>query len=214
MSEEQFTTDQYVKAENVVPILVCEGAGITLLSERNVELTLKEAERILSLPTMPRDVERTLVSSHVDYLIRAMTRGTFRPEMVRLVTGELDGIDRRYNGQHTCWARLSMPDDYPCKIKLAHYGLESEHDASVLYASIDRGMSRTKAMVVHTYLYGVEGFEHIGKKLMGSLSNGLAFWLFPSDHIRKQYDGDDIAKLMEHEHRGLVLTVSNFIGPE
>jgi hypothetical protein len=188
------------------------GSGVELVYEKNNELSLAEAERLLSLATLP--FERPLKNHHVAYLLDCMKRGTFRPEMCRLVTARVaeDGKVYRMNGSHTCWARTYMPSDYACKAKLAHYNCDTLYDARQLYAAIDRGAPRNKGHIINVYLQGTEGFETFSARLVTLLSGGLAMHLWPDSASKRQrHDGDDMAYLIQTEHRLLAVGVGAFV---
>lgn len=188
------------------------GAGLELLSDRKQQFTHKRAEEILSTEEFMAD--RPLRENHVARLIDAMKRETFHPEWVQLITCECEELGNktfRMNGQHTSWARLHMPANYPCQVRVMHYRAKTASDMRRLYASIDRNAPRTKENVINSYLGGTNEYGHYKKDVRRVLSTGIVKWLWPSSQESKKYDGDDIAYLLMTEYFNLAQKVGMFL---
>jgi len=183
--------------------------GLIIRSRRKVNFTKEEATNLLNLPEFPGD--RGLKNKHVDYLVKAMTRKTFRPELVSIITCSLKDKKYRMNGQHTAWARLEMPNGYRCEVEMIHYEAKSEQDVRQLYASIDRSSPRTKANVIESYLVGSEEFQGVKSRSLRIGPQGFALWLWSSGHERGKHDGDDIAYLLKTDYYDLAIKVCSFL---
>lgn len=186
------------------------GKGLQLKASRKIDFNKKRALWLLE------EVEeflgdRRLRQAHVDYLVKTMQRGTFHPEWVHLIVCDYKGKTWRMNGQHTAWARLEMPDDWPCAVMLQEYIAKSEQDMRILYSSIDRSAARTKANVIHSYLKGTNGFADIPAWIMKVLTPGFSVWQWQKTNQRRQHDGDDIAYLLQTDFYELAMRVGGFL---
>ena len=184
------------------------GEGLKLVAKTVVELTPSKAEEILTKDVFGPD--RALDEAHVNKLINAMKRGTFRPEQVQLITCTYKGKEYRMNGQHTCWARYFLGEPkYRCPVELLRYRAESEDDMRMLYASIDRAKPRTKSNIINSYLYESDAFPDYKKSVIKMLAEGLSLYLWDTNKQTK-HDGDEVAFLMKTEYLELSLKVGEF----
>ncbi len=190
------------------------GGGLELRREKKKPFDRAKATEILELPEFVGD--RRLNQSHVDGLVRAMQRGTFHAEWVSIITCflETDGKTYRMNGQHTAWARMEMPDSWPCEVKCLEYVAKTEEDMRTLYSSIDRSSPRTKANVIDSYLAGTDQFGHLKSRVLRILPQGFSIWLWHTPHERKRHDGDDVAFLLKTEHFDLAIKVARFMNKQ
>ena len=189
------------------------GEGVKLKGKREITFTKKEALRILEeVEEFPGD--RSLKQSHVDELVKAMIRETFQWPLVDIITCTCDGKLYRMNGQHTAWARLELDESYDsvAKVTLLEYEAKTIEDVRILYSSIDRGSPRTKNNVIHSYLAGKPEFQEIKGRVMAAIPSGFALWFWPTKNERRQYDGDEIALLLQTQFLDLTLTVGKFLG--
>lgn len=226
VEHEEFTTrlispEAIQMADTPVPIDVSDGLTYT---ERKVQLTAEFADKHLSLPALKeedRNLERPLNDSHVATLLTAMLRGTFRPEQCLLSTCTLDGVTYRTNGQHTCWARsfyademkkLHKRDNYAPEIKLLKYTAQSFDQLRDLYASTDRGLSRSQGHVVITRLFGTEEFKDVPRVTLRRLAEGLGCWRWEDGNERKRHDADDRAERLKTEYHDLAIQIARFLG--
>jgi len=182
------------------------GKGLVLEADRKVDFTRAVATKILEAKEFPG--ERRLRDDHVIYLNSTMKRETFRAELVRLITCTCkeDDLTYRMNGNHTCWALLEMPEDYVCpgKVTLSHYVAKTFEDVRILYTSIDRGASRTRAHVIMARLAGIEQFVDLKREVVRVLSQGYSFYKWANASERNKHDGDDVAFLMQGEDKNIV----------
>lgn len=186
------------------------GTGLELKQRKALDLTYAEAVKILEYPQFEGD--RPLNDKHVIFLTRQMKAGMFRWEQVQIIVCRYDGKDYRMNGQHTCWARLNMPEkNYPAPAQLLRYEAASEHDMRQLYASIDRNKARSSGNVVVSYLAGRQEFIQFNKRILRALAEALAFWKWDLESQRLLHTPDDRAYLMLTDHYQLTTKVGNFI---
>ena len=185
------------------------GDGLKLVATRKINFTHAEAEKVLNYEEFVGD--RSLKNDHVDYLVTTMKRGTFHPEWVNLVVCKFDGKSWRMNGQHTAWARLEMPPEYPCPVTVLEYTAKSMEDMRTLYASIDRSSPRTRANVITSYLAGTAEFEGVKARTLQLVPQGFALYFWKTKHERQQHDGDDVAYLMKTDHYDLARKVCAFV---
>lgn len=187
------------------------GQKLKLSSTTRIKLNEKKAFEILELGEFPGD--RPLREGHVEYLQDAMRRGTFRPELVKIITTKCaeTGVVYRMNGQHCCWAiaRFGKPIEY--EVDLVHYNAATMDDVRMLYASIDRGSPRTKGNVITAYLQGTAEFMEVKPKTLKVLPAGYAMYRWESKHERRRHDGDALALLLRIEDNELVSKVCSFL---
>lgn len=185
------------------------GKGYELASRKDVNLTWDEARRFITMTEFAGD--RKLRPSHVEYLLHAMQRGTFRPELVTLIVCECKGKTYRMNGQHTCWARLEMDEDYTCPVAVLTYRAKTEADMRLLYATIDRGAARTRSNVLDSHLVGTALFEGVPNTVVRLIAAGFTLWKWVDRSARGRHDGDDVSYLLLTEHAGEAELVSDFL---
>jgi hypothetical protein len=191
------------------------GSGLRVKRERKIRLNEGQATKILELKEFVGD--RPLRNKHVISLARAMVRGTFRPEQVKLITCELDGDIYRMNGQHTAWAVLELvatenePKDFPIQVELLEYEADTEYDMRMLYSSIDRGTSRTRDNITHSYLAGTEEFGRFRARTLRLAPQGFSLWFWTARHDRLQHDADAVAYLLRTDHVDLATKVCAFL---
>jgi len=186
------------------------GGGLELKRTRNLEFTHAEAVKLIEAhEDFPGD--RKLKQAHVDYLVKAMIRGTFHPEWVHLIICRYNGKTYRMNGQHTAWARLEMPAGWKCGVKVLEYEAQTEQDVRTLYSSIDRSSPRTRANVIESYLAGSEEFKSVKTATLRAVPRGFSQWFWTSQHERCQHDGDDVAYLLRTDHYDLAIRVCSFL---
>lgn len=185
------------------------GGGLNKISQSTLNFTIEEAKKLLDLKEFAGD--RHLKNAHVDSLIRAMKRGTFRPEFVCIIVCRFNGEVYRMNGQHTAWARVHRPADYQCQVTFIEYNAETEEDMRTLYASIDRSSPRTRANVITAMLAGTEEFEGVKSGTLRIMPMGFALWHWKTAHERSQHDGDDVSYLVKTNHYDLAMKVCAFL---
>lgn len=207
----KFTEFEVEKPTNVLKIA---SAGLRLIKEQKVIFDHHLCEKIIGYREMPGD--RCLRPAHVQYLISAMMRGTFHPEWVRFIVCQWDSQAWRMNGQHCAMARLEMPA--VCKeigsVGLMFYEADTFEAMRELYASIDRGAPRTRANILSSYLADTEQFADSTPTMVKLLGTALTLWLWEGTHEKGKHDADEVAYLMQHQHKALVCTVMAFCQEE
>lgn len=145
-----------------------------LTSAKKVKFTKDFATSFLEMPAFV--AERPLRDGHVEELIKAAKRGDFHAELVQLASAHCryDKTYRRLNGQHTCWMRQYMPDDWEITVSCLVYEVDSEDEFRRLYSTFDRGAARTSAHIINARLLGTEEFSEFTKHDLGLIVKGYA----------------------------------------
>lgn len=185
------------------------GGGLKIIHDRKVEFDHHFADKLLKMTHIP--IERPLRNAHFVYLTNCMRRGTFHPEWVIIVTCEYKGEEYRMNGQHTSWARLEMPAKWPCQVRWLKYKAETDNDLRLLYASIDRGASRTRSNVINAYLSGQGSFENVAQSHIRLIAQGFVFWMWETHNQRTGHDADEVAFLLQTKHATVAIKVAAFL---
>lgn len=184
------------------------GEGIELVESKLLTLNKDSAKKILDLSTFAG--ERPLRDRHASYLMGAMKRKTFMPELVQIITAVLKGKEYRVNGQHTCWAAYNMIPPVSFRVRMLRYKVSSEEDLRRLYSSVDRGASRTNANVLISYLAGKGEFAKFQPRVIRMLSEGIGFWLWEQSNVRR-HDADDKAYLMQNKYADVTMRIGEFL---
>ncbi len=192
--------------------LMAPAANAKLVRKRSLRLNAQAAEKFLDLKAVPGD--RPLIESHVNQLVAAMGRGTFRQELVTLARCRFGEEVYRINGQHTCWAvvtRAGEIDDFEITVDLAEYEAGSLDDVRQLYATFDRGKARTRSMLTHSYLAGTTAFDGVASQVLTLLPKGLSFWLWEDESERGRHDADDVVAHLLGKHLAVAQKVAAFL---
>lgn len=128
-----------------------------------------------------------------------------------LFRGGGTSVEKRLNGQHTCWMRVYMPDDWKVQIRWIRYRVTSEDDFRKLYASIDRGAPRTRGHIVSARLYGTEEFTGFSKQTLALFQASIPVWLVEKHHERSKYIVDDVANMMQGKYNALCRILWTFM---
>jgi len=205
-SEKQFDPGTIIGGK-VLPITSL-GEGLKIVKRDIVNFNKAFATKVLEMDVFGPD--RAEDDRHVNKLLDAMKRGTFRWEHIMIKICTCNGKTYRMDGQHTAWARLYF-DEAPhnLAVQVLRYSAKSENDLRMLYASIDRGKPRTKGNVINSYLYQGTEFGIFNKSVIRQIAEGLSFWLW--DKETSLHDGDEIAYLLRTEYLGLALSVGHFL---
>lgn len=195
---------EYVKQEDGTEQEVFDitslGEGLSIASRKIVEFTHKRASQLLEMKEFVGD--RKLKQRHVDVLVHHMKSGTFHSEHVQLMTCYCEETKEEYriNGQHTAWARLEMPSDWPCKVTTIQYSARKMEDVRRLYATVDRGSPRSRRNVIDSYLSGTSEFGKYGiwsvRNAAVGLNTLLSLKKSTSSRSHAGRPADDIAYMM------------------
>ena len=143
--------------------------------DRKVDFTKSFAQTLIEMPTVVG--ERPLRSAWVDYLVTQAKGGTFLFDAAEVITCVLDGVTYRLNGQHTCWMRQYMPDDWDHQIRHIKYEVDTEEQMRKIYATIDRGAPRTAGHVINARLQGTDGYKDFSSNVIKMLAEGFRNYL-------------------------------------
>jgi len=206
-SEKKFLPET-IWIEDIVPVTsICE--GLKLIKRETVNFSNDYATDLLELEVFGPD--RPINNDHVNRLLQAMKRGTFRWEQVQIIVCSCDRKTYRMNGQHTAWARLCFEEaGHNIPVTVYRYRASSEEDMRQLYASIDRGKPRTKANVIQSYLFESTHYSNMSKSVIRNIAEGLGFWLWGCTST-SHHDGDEVAYLLKTEHYDLGLKVAHYL---
>lgn len=138
--------------------------------------TLELAEKYIDLEEL--GVERAVSDNHVEFLAKEMSQGNFlwNQASLDMVECAWDGKLRKLNGQHTCWARLSLPGEYQPLIKVNRWYVETPDEWRELYSRFDRNWSRTAQHVIQVNLFDTVEFAGVARSVLSKLSSGYRFW--------------------------------------
>jgi hypothetical protein len=183
-----------------------------LLTEKDVALDRLKAVAYIELPIFPG--ERPINDTNVQSLLDEMLGGTFNEDIVTLCTCLHDGIVYKINGQHTCWAYLYAIDKKPnlkYNVRELHYEAKTPEQLKQLYASFDRGMSRTDSHLTRVYLTGTAVVDGLPKEMIGKAAMAIKFWLYPKKWDRDRAGPQEVSLLVQKEHPDLFRRVVTFL---
>ena len=168
----------------------------TLLSDKQMNLTVAEAERIVDMKTFK--LERPISEAHVQELYDEMANGRFLAEHVRIATAKLGNEVYRINGQHTCLARAFMPANYQCFVRLLEYEVPNEDELRKLYSTFDPAYSaRSSTHLIKVLLGDTEATAGINVSVISHIASSYRFWQFPDIEQRKRQGHNELATLIE-----------------
>jgi hypothetical protein len=205
-----------VKTSSATAVLDSIGAvleGVELVRRRKGDLTHSAVKKFID-ECQTFEGYRSFSQSHANGLLSEMKAGKFRPEHVHICTCVVDDTIYRLNGQHTTWARLQMPTDWPCEVEFFFYEAENMDAMRALYAVTDRGRPLSQTAQTHSQLAGTPEFMSVKSRSLREVPKGLAFFLWEDPNERKTHDGVDIAQLMRTEYLDLALKVCAFLGEQ
>lgn len=216
---------RYQLDKNEIRTLSSLGSGCALISEKKGELTKSKAFQLLEMPEFfvnDHRIDRPLRISRVKYLLSEANQGSFHPEWVIVITAICDeeirakennvypaGTELRMNGQHCCWMRLEMPENWPCPVHFEKYACKTLADMRKLYCSIDRNAVRTPSDVIGGILLGTEQFNGASKYVLKNLTEGLAFWLWGTR--MKEHPAQERAELIQTEYNNIGSIVCKYL---
>ncbi len=123
------------------------------------------------------DGERPVGDSHVQMLLDEHRQGKFNWALVTLVTAEMGGTIYGLNGQHTCWMRVSLPDNSADPtVRHQHYRVADEQALRTLYSIIDRNKARTPGHVLRVLAGGEESLRGLWSGLLSLYASGWKVW--------------------------------------
>lgn len=201
--------------EEVVP-LTSFGEGGRIISDNQVVFDEALAERFVDQEKMkPFKAEREFSNSWIQYLFQQMRQGTFRFELVTLMSAELNGVEYRINGQQTCWAVLNWYKHEYKKgsrrpvVRWIRYRCKTEEDLRLLYGTTDLGRARSRAHRIQSFIYDSPEFAGLSKPTLKLVSQSFSPWLhgFGGGGV---IASDEIVYLMKVKFYNLSLLVGRF----
>lgn len=177
--------------------------------EVDVNLTEEQAYKFLGMEEVEGD--RLLSQKKIDDYKKEMAGGTFQWKDVTLKVARFKGQWYRYNGQHTCYARIELghPNWGPT-VRLHIFKPKTEEDFHKLYGIVDpQKIARSNGQVMTSQLCWLDGFKGLPKKIYGVLGGGIGYWLKGE---KGAMDSMDRATLIGEEHKTLALRVVHALG--
>jgi len=194
------------EGEFAIPL---EELNARVVSDRSLLFTEDEAIKYIELPVFAG--ERDAGDSHVQYLYDEMLRKRFNWDAVTLARSDFGSDCYKINGQHTSWARLWLPRDYPSpRVRAVHYAVDSESQLKALYSSYDRAKTRSDLHLTRLELVGSDAVAGLNKNTVTRLPPGVRFWLFATRSQQKACGPAELAILITRDHAALFRLVGAF----
>ena len=187
--------------------------GIILKSTKKIILTIQDAERHIQHCAV--EGERSLREDKVNFLLEQAINGSFRPEIAQLATARVKGDPTIYrvNGQHTAWMRclIGLDSRFNYKMDLLHYECEDMAALKRLYATFDRGFTRTETHIAKTMLIEDSSYAAFNQKTLGTIRAGLKLWLWQTAGEIAKHSSDELIHLMQTDYRSLCILSGNYL---
>lgn len=176
------------------------------VSDTIIDFTKEKAYWFLELTTFRG--ERPVMDNHVQHLYDEMRKGRFMADHVIMGSAVLDGLEYRINGQHTSWARLEMPANWPCKLRWIKYKVKDMNDLTGLYGLFDVHKGRTKGHLTLVDIIG-GGVNDLGpNSVVKRLLPAFQLWQWEDYEARLRKSPRDIGVLVRGEYAGLFKIVT------
>lgn len=156
--------------------------------------------------------ERPLREGHHRYLNKQMVDDNFNWGIVEIMLCACAETDKTYrvNGQHTCTARNNLPLEFGDPVvRCSLYYADTLDQVRKLYASIDRGASRTRGHVASAYLLDKPPFEDVPVSFIKQVVEGYSFWKW-ADKDKRSHTVEEIATALVEDHFKLMKNVIAF----
>jgi hypothetical protein len=128
-----------------------------------------------------------------------------------MATATLDGVKYGINGQHTCWMRLSLPEDLKkASVRYVEYEVDSMEQLKRLYAVFDVNKVRSHGHLVRALLVGSEETEGVWPSTINLISAGLKLFLCEDRHGQQRIGPHEVASLVTDKYGPLFTTVGTF----
>lgn len=192
---------------------IAEQLKVKIASDKTVNFSKEKAFQYLELDTFQG--ERIVNERHVQFLYNAWVGGRFMWDHVIIACCILGDKKYRVNGQHTCWMRVNLDEDYFIKrgegprVREVVYQVESEDQLRALYSTFDQNKTRSQAHVFKALVAGTSQVQDLWPSVLGNLGSGLKMWLFADDD-RRLVTSNDIASLISDKYEHLFKTVGLF----
>lgn len=145
--------------------------------DKPIELTKEFAYKFLEMPEFVG--ERKVKPEHVEKLISEAKRNCWLAENTKIISCRCtwDGVMRRLNGQHTCWMRINMPDDWHPHVRHLQYNADTWEDFRRLYTRIDTFYQRSATHTTNARLIGIDGLDQYPNTLIRLMAQGMRQYL-------------------------------------
>lgn len=181
---------------------------IDIISDHTITLDHAKAIEYIDLPVFPG--EREITDAHVQTLYDEMRKGTFNSLLVVLATATLDGIRFKINGQHTCWAVVSMPKNFSLKVRELRYRVNSREQLKLLYGTFDRLRARSDSHMTKVFLADSSVVADIWMSEVPRGVNAFRHWHLSDPNKRTRTSPDQLAAVIQGEFADLFRAVMLF----
>lgn len=191
---------------------IAEALKVKVISDKIINFSKKNAFAYLELDTFQG--ERSVNERHVQFLYNAWVGGRFMWDHVIIACCVLKDRKFRINGQHTCWMRVNLPDDYFTKkgeepqVREVVYQVENEENMRSLYSTFDQNKTRSPSHIFRALMAGTPQAQDIWPSTLNKLNAGLKLWLYEKD--KDLLTSNDVAQLVKDKHETLFRIVGLF----
>lgn len=193
---------------------IAEQLKVKIASDKTINFSKEKAFQYLELDTFQG--ERSVNERHVQFLYNAWVGGRFMWDHVIIACCILGDKKYRVNGQHTCWMRVNLDEDYFIKkgegprVREVVYQVESEDQLRALYSTFDQNKQRTPSHVFRALLSGTMQAQDLWPSSLNRLGAGLKHWLYESKD-RWMLSSNDVAQLVTDKYEDLFKIVGLFV---
>lgn len=209
-------TKQKTPAVTVRPALdIADQLDYEIVSDHKVKFTRARAFEFLELETFQG--ERQVNERHVQFLYNQWSSGRFMWDHVLIGICRYQDKFYRINGQHTCWLRVNIEEDFFSKlghvplVREITYQVKQEDGLRGLYATFDQNKTRTQNHMVQALVLGTVATSDIWPSIISKLSQGLRMLLYPEPHERVLCGATEMAAYIEGKHAQLFKLVGLFV---
>lgn len=182
-----------------------------IVSDKRVYLTKNRAEEVLNLEVFPG--ERDVRENHVQMLYNEAIAGRFMWHHVIIGIAKCGEHTYRVNGQHTCWMRYLLPDEYDgynCSVREIVYEVETLDQVRDLYSTFDRNAPRTTGHIARVLLMDSQATSGVAMGLINRVTAGFRLWKFETDWAIANNPAEVIT-MIETQFAALFNTVAKFM---
>lgn len=193
---------------------IAERLDYDIVEDRQIKFTRDRAFAFLELATFQG--ERSVNERHVQFLFNQWSSGRFMWEHVLIATCEFKENLYRINGQHTCWMRVNLDEDYFVSlgsvpmVREIVYRVTSEEGLRGLYATFDQNKTRTPGHMLKALLIGKPSTSDLWTSMVPKLGQALKLWLFENPKDRQMVSASDVAAMVDDKYSGLFKIVGLF----
>lgn len=192
---------------------IAEQLKVKIASDKTINFSKEKAFQYLELDTFQG--ERSVNERHVQFLYNAWVGGRFMWDHVIIACCILGDKKYRVNGQHTCWMRVNLDEDYFIKkgegprVREVVYQVESEDQLRALYSTFDQNKQRSPSHIFRALLVGTPQTQDLWPSSLNKLGAGLKHWLYEWKD-RWMLTPNDVAALVSEKYEDLFKIVGLF----